>query len=154
MMQRASIGSILVSAFLATSLAHAAESNDIPSKIKDKLLKLHPQATELRAEPAKHFNNDLIKVSYKDNDEVSMALFRANGSLYSNILLVEDPTPFPEALLKAVKNEFAHYEFKKAELVVNPNGIGEEYDLFLVADGVNWLLSVDDKGRILGKRNY
>jgi hypothetical protein len=158
MVHRASLKTVflLVSVAISLNAGHcrAEDGTNIPVKIKESLLKHHPQATELQAQEVKHFGNSLTKVSFKEQDEINMMLFRSNGSLYSNILLVEDPTPFPSALINTLKKEFANYEFKKAELVVNPNGVGEEYDIFLVAEGANWLLSVTDKGQLLNKRNY
>ena len=158
MVQRTALKTVFLLASVGISLATnqclAEDGTVIPTKIKDNLLKHHPQATELQAQEVKHFDTKLTKVSFKEQDEVNMELFRSNGALYSNVLLLEDPTPLPSALINTLKKEFAEYAFKKAELVVNPNGVGEEYDIFLVANGANWLLSVTDKGQLLSKRNY
>lgn len=134
--------------------AYANEGVEMPPKIKESLLKRHPQASELQAEETKHFGNALIKVTYKDQDEVNMLLFRSNGALFSNVLLIEDPTPLPSPLVQALKNEFPAYEFKKAEMFVNPNGSGEEYEVFLIANGMQWLVSINDQGQVFGKRQY
>ena len=50
--------------------------------------------------------------------------------------------------LKAIFNTFA---IKKAILVVNPNGVGEDYDLLINASGVDWNVVVDYKGNIIQK---
>jgi len=155
-MKRAVLHLLLTSTFslFLTVNAWADSSPAIPNKVKEHILKRHPQATDLQAREETHFGNKLLNVSYKDNEELNMELFRANGTLYSNVLLVEDPTPLPPAVFKALKTEFADYQFKKAEMVVNPNGVGEEYAMFVVVNGVNWVISINDKGQVLGKSNF
>ena len=155
-MKRA-VSSLLLTGTLSlilTANAWADAESAIPGKIKDHILKRHPQATDLQAREVTHFGNKLLNVSYKDQAELNMELFRANGTLYSNVLLVEDPTPLPPAIFKALKSEFADYQFKKAEMVINPNGVGEEYAMFVVVDGANWVVSINDKGQILAKNNF
>lgn len=134
----------------------AASNSDAANagKVKDHVLKRHPQASDLQISPEKHFGNPLLKVSFKENDETNMELFRTDGALYSNVLTVDDPTPLPAPLVKTLKAEFAGYEFKKAELVVNPNGVGEEYGVYLAVNNVNWLVWINDKGQILSKSNF
>lgn len=145
---------LLAAAALLPALAIADSGTAIPARVKDQLLKRHPQAAEIQASPESHFGNHLLKVSFKENDEINMELFRANGALYSNVLPVDDPTPLPSALLNTLKSEFTGYQFKKAELVVNPNGVGEEYGVYLLVDNANWLVWVNDKGQVLNKSNY
>lgn len=138
----------------ATSTITVRAETTIPAKITEHVLKRHPQATELQAVEESHFGQKLLKVSYKENDELNMELFKSSGSLFSNVLPVEDPTPLPSPLLNTLKSQFTGYQFKKAELVVNPNGVGEEYAVYLVVNGVNWLVSINDKGQLLGKSNF
>lgn len=143
----------LIFLMAAAALPVCAETA-IPAKIRDHILIRHPQATELQASEENHFGNKLLKVAYKENDTINMELFKSSGALFSNVFPVEDPTPLPPELLNTLKREFADYQFKKAERVVNPNGVGEEYAVYLVAKGNNWLVSINDNGQILGKSNY
>ena len=153
------IRSTMISALLIaltampTWAAGGAESTHA-GKIKDQVLKRHPQATELQISQEKHFGNALLKVTFKDQDETNMELFRTDGALYSNVLPVDDPTPLPSPLLKTLKAEFSGYQFKKAELVVNPNGVGEEYGVYLAVNNVNWLVWINERGQILSKSNF
>jgi hypothetical protein len=50
-----------------------------------------------------------------------------------------------------LKAAFGTYTIKNATLVVNPNGIGEEYDLTVNAAGNNWSVIVDHNGNITQK---
>ncbi len=140
----------------AMSLAQADSGANpiIPDKVKEHVLKRHPQASDIQAHEESHFGNKLLKVTYKDGEELNMDLFRTNGSLFTNVLPMDDPTPLPSALLKTLKNEFADFQFKKAELVVNPNSIGEEYTVYGTVNNENRWLLINDKGQLLGKGQF
>lgn len=138
---------------LGLSLSALAVNADtaIPDKVRQHLLKRHPQAIDLQATEESHFGNQLLKVSFKENEQLDMELYKSNGYLFSNVMPVEDPTPLSSELLKTLKQEFPEYQFKKAEMVANPNGVGEEYSIQLVANGVTWLVKINEKGQLLGK---
>lgn len=144
---------LLLLAGLIASLPAIAETA-IPDTIKQHILQRHPQATELQASEASHFGNKLLKLSYKDGEDINLELFHANGKLFSNVLPIDDPAPLPGELLKTLKTEFPDYQFKQGEMVVNPNGVGEEYSLHLLVNNSNWLVQINSKGKILGKSNF
>lgn len=153
-MNQPSLSSLLLIAGLATIALPSLADTAIPEKVRQHLLKRHPQATDLQAVEETHFGNKLLKISYKDNNELNMELFKSNGALFTNVMPIEDPTPLSQDLLRTLKSEFPDYQFKKGEMVANPNGAGEEYALYLVANGVNWLVSINDKGQLLSKSNF
>lgn len=60
----------------------------------------------------------------------------------------------PPVVKEVLEKDFPGYELKKAELITNPNGVGEEYEVYLVAGGVNWKASINEKGKIEGKDRF
>lgn len=150
-MKLSSFSTITLFSGLAMSALSLQADTTIPDKVREHLLKRHPQAIDLQATEESHFGSQLLKVSYKENDELNMELYKTNGHLFSNVMPIEDPTPLSSELLKTLKAEFPDYQFKKAEMVANPNGVGEEYSIQLVANGVAWLVRVNEKGQLLGK---
>lgn len=149
--QTVSLISLLVILGLATPVAWSETA--IPAKAREHILKHHPQASDFQASDEKHFGHPLIKVAYKDGEETNLELFNSNGTLFSNILIIEDLTPVSSDIMKALKSQFTEYQFKKAELTVNPNDTGEEYRFFLTVNGANWQVTINDKGQVLDKVN-
>lgn len=154
-MKKILLTTLLTSAVIIGGIGSAwADTDAIPAKIRDHVLKRHPAAVDLQASEETHFGTKLLKVSYKEGEDSNIELFRSNGTLFSNVLPVEDPTPLPPELIKTLKSQLADYQFKKAELVVNPNSVGEEYTLFVVANNENWRLLINDKGQLLDKGHF
>ena len=75
-----------------------------------------------------------------------MELFTSHGHLFTNEVQIEDLTEIFPTVIAALKKEFPQYEIKRAELIANPNTIGEEYEIYLHADGTDWKVSVTDQG--------
>ncbi|MGZ5577309.1 MAG: hypothetical protein ACXWEV_10540 [Methylobacter sp.] len=145
--------SVLAMAFSAKSEPTKAVS--VPEKITENILKRHPKAHDLQASHEKHFGVELLEVSFKEeNNEPYLELFTHNGHLFANELLIDDLGEVSPAAIEALKQHFPKYELKKTELVANPNGAGEEYEIYLLADGANWKLSINDKGSVEGKDRY
>ncbi|HEY8158761.1 MAG TPA: hypothetical protein VIF10_08655 [Methylobacter sp.] len=145
--------SILAMAFSAK--AEPIASISVPEKVIEDILKRHPKAHDLQASHEKHFGVELLEVSFKEeNNEPYLELFTHDGHLFANELLIEDLSEVSPAAIETLKQHFPKYELKKAELVANPNGTGEEYEIYLIADGVDWKLSINDKGSVEGKERY
>lgn len=137
--------------------AHAEQSTDVstPEKVKADILKRHPKAHDLQASHEIHFGHDLLEVTFKENDkELKLELFKADGHLFTDELPLDDLGEAPQAVKETLTKNFPGYELKKAELIVNPNGPGEEYEIYLLAGGVNWKVSINEKGSIEGKDRY
>lgn len=139
------------------SIAQAAESANIavPDKVRANILKRHPQAQDFRASQESHFGQQLLEVSFKDVDEeLKHELFRTDGALFANEILLANGLEISPDVTKVLAENFPGYKLNKAELVINPNGVGEEYELFIEVGGGKWKVSVDDKGKITGKDTY
>lgn len=144
--------SILAMAF---SVKAETPSVTIPEKIKEEVLKRHPKAHDFQASHEKHFGFELLEVSFKEeNNELYLELFNQKGHLFANELLIDNLGEISPAAIETLKQHFPKYELKKAELVTNPNGPGQDYEIYIVADGENWKLSINDKGVLEGKDRY
>lgn len=149
------LGTLLLSGLAFTVNAEQSADVSIPEKVKADILKRHPNAYNLQASHEKHFDLDLLEVTFKEDDkEPKLELFKADGKLFTDELPLDDLNEAPPAVKDALEKNFPGYALKKAELIVNPNGIGEEYEIYLVAGGVNWKFSINEKGNIEGKDRY
>ncbi|MCK9608252.1 MAG: hypothetical protein M0R33_17545 [Methylomonas sp.] len=149
----------LVSSFAAitfslASLGHAdSHPVSIPEKVSQNILKRHPSAYDLRASHETHFGQQLLEVGYKDETgQPILELFTSHGHLLTNELLIEDFQEIYPQVTAVLKREFPQHEFKKAELIGNPNGVGEEYEIYLHAAGTDWKVSVSGDGELLDKQ--
>lgn len=149
------MGTLLLSAAAFTVNAEQSTNVDIPEKVKVDIIKRHPKAHDLQASHEIHFGHHLLEVTFKEDDKESkLELFKADGKLFTDELPLDDLNEAPPAVKEALEKNFPGYELKKAELIVNPNGVGEEYEIYLVAGGVNWKVSVNEKGNIEGKDSF
>lgn len=155
--------SVSVSAFAA-----AVSKESIPEKVMAQLYKKHPDAIDIFAVQTSHFGVELYEISFRQTTkakagqeamepkEKMIELYRTNGDFYVNgvdINTSKTSDEMPAAAYENLKATFPNYNLKEAILVVNPNGVGEEYDLLLsAADGV-WRVSLNRNGEIVRKEN-
>lgn len=129
-----------------------AQDAGVPDKVRASILKRHPQAQDFQGTLESHFGQQLLEVSFKDTDNrVLHELFRSNGALFTGEEVLENPQQVPPMVTDTLKANFPGYRIEKAELVVNPNGIGEEYELFIDSSSGKWRLAINDKGAITAK---
>jgi hypothetical protein len=150
------LNTLLLSGFTLTSQAMPGKLVNIPEKVKASILKRHPTAQDLQASNEIHFQRQLLEVSFRvegDNEQV-LELFRDDGNLFGNELKLVDLTEAPDAVRDSLKTNFPNYTLKAAEMIANPNGNGEEYEVYLVSGGLNWKVSVSEKGVIEQKEQY
>ncbi|MDT4288127.1 hypothetical protein RO575_01010 [Methylomonas sp. MO1] len=140
---------------LSTAQAQDSASVAVPDKVRANILKRHPQAQDLKATQETHFGQQLLEVSFKDTeDELKHELFRADGALFANEILLANGLEISPDVTKVLADNFPGYKLHKAELVINPNGVGEEYELFIEVGGSKWKVAVNDKGKITDKDAY
>ena len=125
----------------------------IPTLIMDQFYKRHPNAIEITAEKKIHFKQSLYEISFKveKDKEKMIELYRDNGRFFVNADNVTGSNMMPAVSYVNLKNAFDTYTIKEAILVVNPNGVGEEYDLTVNASGNDWSVIVDHNGNITQK---
>lgn len=137
---------------IVTLSAQADASTEIPDKVRNNILKRHPQATDMQASHETHFGQKLLEVGFKDETgREASELFTDKGHLFTNENKLEDIGGISQAAIATLKQEFPNYTLQKAEMIVNPNGIGEEYEIYLHANGGNWKISINNRGIIQEK---
>lgn len=149
-------------ALIATlsGLANAAapvEKNTVPKKVMDTFYSRHANALEVSTKIDKHFNQEVIEVSFKENKddkETFIELYRGNGHFFVNaarISISANSTLMPEEVKTNLKAAFDTYEISDAVLIPNPNASGEEFDLLIESNSKAWHVVIDRKGNIAMK---
>lgn len=126
----------------------------IPDKIMDKVYKTHPNALDISGEEKNHFNQDLYEIKFTDGEEKRVKFYRANGQFFVDGVKIdtsENTNMLPPAGNDNLKSTFTKYDIIDAIMIVNPNGAGEEYELDVESEGVNWHISMDRNGQIVTK---
>lgn len=149
------VAAAMLAGWQPTAQAEAAEGVAVPDKARASIMKRHPQAQDLQASRESHFGQELLEVRFKNaEDEVQHELFRTNGAFFSKELTHSHGYGISPEASKALTEAFPDNRIEKSEVVVNPNGAGEEYELYLVTPGGKWKVAIDDKGRISAKDRY
>lgn len=150
----------LVSTLAAIALTVAFTTNAepvatarIPEKVSSNILKRHPKAQNMQAAYETHFGQKLLEVRFKDESGLEiMELFDGKDHLYTNKVLVENLTDIFPPVIASLKQAFPEHSVQKAELIANPNGAGEEYEVYLTANGGNWKVLLNEHGEIQSKQ--
>ena len=145
------LAAIFLSTLALNLHAEPAGQIVIPEKVKADIIKRHPKAIDMQASHETHFQRQLLEVSFKEegSEEQILELFRDDNRLFTNELQLDDLSEAPETIKDTLQKNFAGYKLQKAEMIANPNGHGEEYEIYLLASGVNWKVSVNEKGEIV-----
>jgi hypothetical protein len=147
------VGFLVLSLSSVTADAEILSKDAIPSQILDQLYKRHPNAMDISAEKKTHFKQSLYEITFKEekDKEKIIELYRDNGRFFINGDNVQGANMMPSVAYDNLKAAFGAYTIKNAILVVNPNGVGEEYDLTVNASGNDWSVIVDHAGNIIQK---
>jgi len=146
-------------AFLVLALSSVSATAEIlakdaiPSQILEQFYKRHPNAIDVSAEKKTHFKQALYEITFKEekDKEAMIELYRSNGRFFINGDNVTTSNMMPAIAYDNLKAAFGTYTIKDAILVVNPNGVGEEYDLTVNVSGNNWSVIVNHTGNITQK---
>ncbi len=140
---------------LATSslpvLAKQIAKEQLPAKISAHFLKKHPNAVDWIVTEQKHFGQALYEISFKENKEDNAVFYRTNGHFYVNAEKIYSFNIIPGVVTNGLKAAFPDYKITAAQLVINPNAAGEEYEITITSLGVSWDVSLDGKGNIISK---
>lgn len=155
--------SFLLLAIVSISVnAKPLSKQDIPVKVFDYIAKKHPQARDFKIQEKTHFGQPLYEVSFivdqtdkngQAYQETVVNLFRVNGRFYSNALVVEHNAfnIIPSDTEKNLQSNYPNYEILAMKTVVNPNGVGEEYDVQLLVSGKIMDVSINSQGKLIGE---
>ncbi|SJM91570.1 hypothetical protein [Crenothrix polyspora] len=131
-----------------SAYAEVLSKEAIPEKIMQHINKKHPKAIDISAETTKHFGQDVTEVHLKENGVSAIEIYRSNGNYHvSGINIAADDLMFATSR-ENLKKVFPEYAIKEAFLIVNPNGVGEEFDVILEAAGKQWDVSIDKAGNV------
>ncbi len=146
--------SLLVMALTSVSAqAEVVSKEAIPRPIMDQFYKKHPNAVEISAAKKTHFKQELFEIIFKEekDKEKLIELYRPNGRFFVNVSNVHGSNMMPAVASDNLKAMFDTYTVKDSVLVVNPNGVGEEYELLVNAGGTDWSVVIDRAGAISQK---
>jgi hypothetical protein len=147
------VGFLVLTLLSVSADAEILGKDAIPSEIMDQLYKRHPNAIDISAEKKTHFKQSLYEITFKEekDKEKIIELYRDNGRFFINGDNIQGANMLPSAAYDNLKAAFDTYTIKNTILVVNPNGVGEEYDLTVNASGEDWSVIVDRNGNITQK---
>jgi len=123
----------------------------LPTKITTHFLKKHPNAVDWLITEQKHFGQALYEISFKEKKEDKAVFYRTNGHFYVNAEKIYAFNIIPGVVTNGLKTAFPDYKITAAQLVINPNAAGEEYEITVTSLGVSWDVSLDGKGNIISK---
>ena len=150
------LGFLVLALSSVSTHAEVLGKDAIPGQIMDQFFKRHPNAIDISAEKKTHFKQALYEITFKeekDKDKV-IELYRSNGRFFVNADNVQGANMMPAVAYDNLKAAFDTYTIKDSVLVVNPNGVGEEYDLTVNASGNDWSVVVDHSGNITQKEQH
>ena len=147
------LGFLVLALSSVSANAEILSKDAIPPQIMDQFYKRHPNAIDISAEKKTHFKQDLYEISFKEekDKEKLIELYRGNGRFFVSGDNVTTSNMMPAVAYDNLKADFGTYTIKDAVLVVNPNGVGEEYDLTINSSGNDWSVVVDHTGKIIQK---
>ncbi len=146
-------GFLVLALASVSTYAEVVAKDAIPAKIMDQLYKRHPNAMDISAEKKTHFKQSLYEITFKEEKDKGkiIELYRDNGRFFVNADDVTTSNMMPVVAYDNLKAAFDTYTIKEAILVVNPNGVGEEYDLTVNTSGNDWSVIIDHNGNITQK---
>ncbi len=140
-------------AFLTPAYAESDLSISIPEKVTANILKRHPGAHEMSAKEETHFGQKLLEVSFKDETgQEILELFTAKGHIFTRVSKTEGLYGVSVSAVERLNQEFPKHTLQRTEVIVNPNGAGEEYDIYLHANGHDWNVCINHKGELKEKQ--
>jgi hypothetical protein len=146
-------GFLVLALASVSTYAEVVAKDAIPAKIMDQLYKRHPNAMDISAEKKTHFKQSIYEITFKEEKDKGkiIELYRDNGRFFVNADDVTTSNMMPPVAYDNLKAAFDTYTIKEAMLVVNPNGVGEEYDLTVNTSGNDWSVIIDHNGNITQK---
>lgn len=147
------LGFLVLALSAVSAHAEVLGKDAIPHPVMDQFYKKHPNAIDISAEKKTHFKQELYEITFKEDKDKDpiIELYRVNGHFFVNGSNVQGANMMPAVANDNLKAAFGTYTVKSSTLVVNPNGIGEEYDLTVNASGNDWSVIIDRTGNITQK---
>lgn len=142
--------------------AKVISKQDVPEKVFSFIHKKHPKAQDITIEEKTHFGRSLYAVKFnvsqtdKNNKiykEKYIDLFKTDGHFYTNVMAVDRSSfsMISTKIKKSLQLLYPDYQILEMNLVSNPYGAGEEYELVLLVSGQIWNISMDEKGNLISE---
>ena len=147
---------------------------ELPKKLLIHFSKYHPKTSNLVITEQKHYGQNLFELSFTEeltikvpdekdvkgeklkpktvSEEVSI-FYRTGGQFFINSEKIYAFNIIPGVVINGLKAAFPDYKITAAQLIPNPNGPGEEYEIVITSLGSSWSVSIDSKGTIITKEN-
>lgn len=143
----------------------------LPAKILEHFNKKHPKTSNLVISEEKHFGQALYELNFTEQliikvpdekgaklkaqeaTEETAVFYRTNGHFFVSAEKIFAFNIIPGVVINGLKAAFPDYKITAAQLIPNPNGVGEEYEIAITAQGQPWHVSIDSKGKIISKEN-
>lgn len=170
-MKKLLCAALILTASSVSVQAKQLTKEQLPAKATAHFNKKHPKVTNLVITEKKHFGQDLYELDFieeltikvpdekgaKLKDQVAKeetaVFYRTNGHFFVNAEKIYAFNIIPGVVLNGLKAAFPDYKITAAQLIVNPNGPGEEYEVVITSQGNPWHVSIDSKGVIISKEN-
>lgn len=168
------IGAVILAVSSVSVQAKQLTKDQLPEKILSHFNKKHPKVTNLVITEEKHFGQALYELDFTeeltikvpDNSDVkgqkqktevvkeeTAVFYRTNGHFFVSSEKIYAFNIIPGVVIDGLKAAFPDYKITAAQLVINPNGPGEEYEVVINSLGSSWRVSLDSKGGIITKEN-
>lgn len=143
----------------------------LPPKLLEHFNKKHPKTSNLVISEEKHFGQALYELSFTEElaikvpdekgnklksqmaHEEAAVFYRTNGHFFVSAEKIAAFNVIPGVIIDGLKAAFPDYKITAAQLIPNPNGVGEEYEIDITAQNQPWHVSIDRKGTIISKEN-
>lgn len=173
-MKKYLITAIILAVSSVSVQAKQLTKEQLPEKIRTHFAKKHPKVTNLVITEEKHFGQALYELDFVEEltikvpdekdakgeklkpqvvQEKTAVFYRTNGHFFINAEKIEAFNIIPGVVVNALKAAFPDYKITAAELVPNPNGPFEEFEVVINAASGTWRVSIDGKGTIITKEN-
>jgi len=156
------ISFLLMSIFSITVNADLINKQDVPEKVFNYIYDKYPQAKDVTVEEKTHFGQPLYEVKltstqYDQNNQAYQAkkseLFKLDGHFFTNAFEVahNSYTIITGVAEKKLQVQYPDYKILAMKIVSNPNGVGDEYEIYLKALGKTLDVSITDQGEIISE---
>jgi|GEM_PF-6435740 len=136
---------------------------NLPEQIFSYLNEKYPKAEDFTAVEKTHFGRSFYEVNFKlmtvdkNNksylDDRGELFHKSNGHIFTNVITVQ-PNNFnviSAAAKKTLNLSYPGYKMLGMKMVVNPDGVGEEYEIDLMVSGKLLNISMNNKGKVFSE---
>jgi hypothetical protein len=173
-MKKLLCAALILAVSSVTVQAKQLTKEQLPAKVIAHFNKKHPKTSNLVITEQKHFGQTLYELNFTEEltirvpdekdvkgeklkdqvtKEEAAVFYRTNGHFFVNSEKIYAFNIIPGVVINGLKAAFPDYKITAAQLVINPNGPGEEYEITITSAGQSWNVGLNSKGMIITKDN-